>query len=64
MIDTVITPIEVDGQFYGLPSSLDGHETQQRGPFANADEAEAMADRWLGSVAECFIAGAIRQWRR
>ena len=29
MINTVITPIEVDGQFW-ITIQLDGHETQQR----------------------------------
>ena len=42
-----ITPAEADGQFW-VRLSLDGSEMERRGPFANADEAGAMAARLAG----------------
>ena len=40
----IIQPIEADGQFW-VCLSLDGDAMGRRGPFANADEAGAMAVR-------------------
>jgi hypothetical protein len=62
MINTVITPIEVDGQFW-ITIQLDGHETQQRGPFASADEAEATARQIAGICRVLFHSGEIRHRR-
>jgi hypothetical protein len=42
-----IQPVEADGQFW-VRLNLDGDEMERRGPFANADEAGAMAAQLAG----------------
>ena len=61
-----IQPIEIDARYY-VEVSLDGTTMTPRGPFATADEAEAMAAQ-LGAIsramhAEVRIGGtpAVRQ---
>ena len=39
-----IQPVEVDGQHW-IDVSIGGSEMGRRGPFHDADEAEAMAER-------------------
>ena len=46
-MSTDITPIEVDGQFY-VGVIMDGQAMKPHGPFADANEAEAVAARFAG----------------
>ena len=46
-MSTDITPTEVDGQFY-VSATMDGQAMKPHGPFADANEAEAVAARFAG----------------
>ena len=49
MVTQIITrPVEIDGQHW-VSVNMDGHEMERRGPFPDADAAEAMAAR-LGAI--------------
>ena len=46
-MSTDITPIEVDGQFY-VSVIMDGQAMKPHGPFADADEADALSAQFAG----------------
>jgi hypothetical protein len=41
-----VGPIESNGEHY-VSVTMDGHEMNRHGPYPNADEAEAVANRLL-----------------
>jgi hypothetical protein len=53
---TDIQPIEIDGKHY-VDVSIDGQELQRRGPFQNAEAAEATAARFAA-----FCRGLLRRF--